>query len=54
MSTGFLASGVVEHLDGVDGLAGWRWLFIVCAIITFPVSIYGFIFFPSLPNKLAL
>jgi MFS family permease len=51
MSTGFLASGVVKHLDGVNGLAGWRWLFIVCAIITFPISIYGFIFFPSTPDK---
>jgi len=51
MSTGFLASGVVTNLDGVNGLAGWRWLFIVCALITFPVSIYRFIFFPSTPDK---
>jgi hypothetical protein len=51
MSTGFLASGVVTNLDGVNGLAGWRWLFIVCALITFPVAIYGFIFFPSTPDK---
>jgi ACS family pantothenate transporter-like MFS transporter len=51
MSTGFLASGVVKHLDGVNGLEGWHWLSIVCAIITFPVAIYGFIFFSSTPDK---
>lgn len=51
MSTGFMASGVVKHLDGVNGLAGWRWLFIVCAIATFPVSLIGFVFFPSTPDK---
>jgi len=51
MSTGFMASGVVRHLDGVNGLPGWRWLFIVCAISTFPVAIIGFIFFPSTPDK---
>ncbi|EXJ92337.1 hypothetical protein A1O3_00887 [Capronia epimyces CBS 606.96] len=51
MSTGFMASGVIRHLDGVNGLPGWRWLFIVCAISTFPVAIFGFIFFPSTPDK---
>jgi len=51
MTTGFLASGVVKHLDGRNGLAGWRWLFIVCAVITFPVAIYGFFIFPSTPDK---
>jgi MFS family permease len=51
MTTGFLASGVVSNLDGVNGLAGWRWLFIVCAIITFPVAIFGFLVFPGTPDK---
>jgi MFS family permease len=51
MTTGCLASGVVTNLDGVNGLAGWRWLFIVCAIITFPVAIFGFLVFPGTPDK---
>ncbi|KAI1617099.1 major facilitator superfamily domain-containing protein [Exophiala viscosa] len=51
MSTGFMASGVVLHLDGVHGLAGWRWLFIVCSVATIPIAFIGFIFFPSTPDK---
>lgn len=51
MTTGFLASGIVQHLDGLNGLAGWRWLYIICAICTFPVAIFGFVVFPSTPDK---
>ena len=32
------------------GLAGWKWLFIILGIITIPIAIFGFIFFPDLPE----
>ncbi len=51
MTTGFLASGIVRNLYGVNGLAGWRWLYIICAVLTFPIGIFGFVFFPSTPDK---
>lgn len=51
MTTGFLASGIVRNLDGRNGLEGWRWLYIVCSVLTFPIGIYGFFFFPSTPDK---
>lgn len=51
MTTGFLASGIVSNLEGRNGLAGWRWLYIICAILSFPIGIFGFFFFPSTPDK---
>ncbi|KAK9450927.1 major facilitator superfamily domain-containing protein [Limtongia smithiae] len=47
-----LQAAVYEHLDGVNGLAGWRWMFIVDAIITLPIGIIGFFVWPGTPDKL--
>jgi MFS family permease len=44
---GLIAIGVF-HMEGVAGLAGWRWLFIIQGIITFVIAVAsGFI----LPNE---
>jgi ACS family pantothenate transporter-like MFS transporter len=48
--SGFLQAAAYTHLNGVDGHAGWRWLFIIDGIITLPLAILGFIFFPNLPQ----
>lgn len=39
MFAGYLQAAAYKNLDGVNGLAGWRWLFIIVTIITLPVSI---------------
>ncbi|KAK4699017.1 MFS transporter, ACS family, pantothenate transporter, partial [Phenoliferia sp. Uapishka_3] len=44
MRTAYLLCGT-----GVNGLAGWRWLFIIDAIITIPIAIFGFLFLPDSP-----
>jgi ACS family pantothenate transporter-like MFS transporter len=31
--SGYLQAGIYKGMDGVAGLAGWRWLFIVCGLI---------------------
>ncbi|ODN73695.1 hypothetical protein L202_07240 [Cryptococcus amylolentus CBS 6039] len=49
MFSGLLQAAASRNLDGVHGLAGWRWLFIIDAIITLPLAIAGFIFFPPQP-----
>lgn len=36
-------------MDGLRGLTGWRWLFIVDGLITLPVALYGFLLFPDTP-----
>lgn len=49
MFSGFLQAAAYSNLSGVGGLAGWRWLFIIDAIITLPIAIAGFFFYPPAP-----
>ncbi|KAI1413510.1 major facilitator superfamily domain-containing protein [Hypoxylon sp. FL1857] len=54
---GLIQAGASARLDGVHGLAGWRWMYIICAVITIPVGIAGYILLPgtpSMPNNLLL
>jgi ACS family pantothenate transporter-like MFS transporter len=48
--SGFLQAAAYTNLSGVGGHAGWRWLFIVDGIITLPLAVLGFVFFPNLPQ----
>ncbi|KAI4747075.1 MFS general substrate transporter [Aureobasidium sp. EXF-12298] len=50
MIGGFLQTGIHSSMDGLQGLAGWRWLFIIDGIICIPVAIYGFLLFPDTPQ----
>ncbi|ODN86834.1 pantothenate transporter [Cryptococcus wingfieldii CBS 7118] len=49
ISSGVLQAAASRNLDGVHGLAGWRWLFILDGIITLPLAVAGFLFFPPQP-----
>ncbi|KAF7292077.1 MFS general substrate transporter [Mycena indigotica] len=49
MFSGFLQTAAYKHLNGVHGLAGWRWLMIIDAIITLPIALLGFYLLPNLP-----
>ncbi|KIY47810.1 MFS general substrate transporter [Fistulina hepatica ATCC 64428] len=51
MFSGFLQTGAYDGLNGVKGLAGWQWLFIIDGIITIPIGILGFIIMPNLPHN---
>lgn len=48
--SGLIQSGLQKNLDGHYGLAGWRWLFIIDACLTFPIAILGFFIFPDSPE----
>ncbi|KAK9477381.1 major facilitator superfamily domain-containing protein [Lipomyces japonicus] len=50
-TTGLLQAAVYKHLNGYHGLAGWRWMFAIDAIITIPVGILGFFVWPGTPEK---
>jgi MFS transporter, ACS family, pantothenate transporter len=50
MIGGFIQSGIYSSLHGRHSLAGWRWLFIIDGLITLPVAVYGYIFFPDTPS----
>ncbi|KAH7071158.1 major facilitator superfamily domain-containing protein [Paraphoma chrysanthemicola] len=51
LTAALIQSGASSRLDGVHGLAGWRWMYIICAIITIPVGILGLIVLPGTPDK---
>jgi hypothetical protein len=39
--SGLIAAGVFAGLDGVHGLAGWRWLFLVQGVVTGKLRLLG-------------
>ncbi|KAJ3984318.1 pantothenate transporter liz1 [Lentinula detonsa] len=48
---GYLQAAVYTTLDGVHGIAGWRWLFIVCGCMTAPCAIGLLVALPDLPSN---
>ncbi|KAK0223546.1 MFS general substrate transporter [Armillaria fumosa] len=51
MFSGFLQTAAYNGLNGVHGLAGWRWLFIIDGIITIPIALLGYLIMPDLPHN---
>ncbi|KAJ6547665.1 MFS general substrate transporter [Mycena capillaripes] len=48
--SGVLQASIYKNLDGLHGLAGFKWLFIICGLITVPIALYGFFLFPDTPE----
>lgn len=51
LTAALIQSAASSRLHDVHGLAGWRWMYIICAIITIPVGILGLIVLPGTPDK---
>lgn len=51
MTSGFIQNGINSSLDGVLGHSGWRWLFIIDAIMTLPTALWGIYALPDSPSK---
>ena len=49
MFGGYLQAAAYTNLDGVNGMAGWRWLFIIDGCISLPIALASYIIFPGLP-----
>jgi ACS family pantothenate transporter-like MFS transporter len=49
MFSGYLQAAAYTNLNGIGGLSGWRWLFIIDGIITIPIAFVGFLVFPGIP-----
>ena len=49
-SAGALQTRAREHLAGINGLKGWQWQFIIDAVLTFGIFLYGFLLFPGIPS----
>jgi len=46
-----IALGITQRLDGVHGLASWRWLFLIEAIITVGFSFFSLWALPNYPHN---
>ncbi|KAF1363434.1 MFS general substrate transporter [Lizonia empirigonia] len=51
LTAALIQSGATSRLDGVHGLAGWRWMYIICSIITIPIGFLGLCVLPGTPDK---
>ncbi|KAK2784974.1 hypothetical protein FQN53_008025 [Emmonsiellopsis sp. PD_33] len=51
MFAGIMMTAIYQTMNGHLGLPGWRWVFIIDGIITLPIAIFGFAFFPDLPEN---
>ncbi|RAL58861.1 hypothetical protein DID88_009281 [Monilinia fructigena] len=51
LTSGLIQAGASARLDGVNGLAGWRWMYIICASITIPIGILGYFVIPGTPDQ---
>ncbi|KAF4952430.1 hypothetical protein FSARC_12647 [Fusarium sarcochroum] len=49
MFSGYLMASVYR-LDGKGGFRGWQWLFIIDTVISLPIALAGFAFFPDVPE----
>ncbi|CAN8105286.1 unnamed protein product [Discula destructiva] len=49
MFSGYLMAAAI-NLDGVQGYHGWQWLFIINTVISLPIALAGFFFFPDVPE----
>ncbi|KAK7416066.1 MFS transporter (Seo1) [Neonectria magnoliae] len=57
MTASLLQGAATEYLHGVNGLVGWRWAFIINAVITLPLAFVGYFIWPGTParpNRLVL
>lgn len=48
---GYLQAAAYKNLNGVSGMAGWRWLFIIDGCISLPIGLLGFLMFPGMPTS---
>lgn len=51
MCSGYLQAAVYKGLNGTGGHAGWQWLFVMDAVISFPICIAGVFLIPDLPEN---
>ena len=50
--SGLLAAGIFAGLDGVRGLEGWRWLFIIEGAASFAAALVAIPLLPDFPHSL--
>ncbi|KAG7696316.1 hypothetical protein KL930_003342 [Ogataea haglerorum] len=51
LTSGLLQGAIFDGLNMKDGLEGWRWMFIIDAVISIVVGLIGFYAIPGTPQK---
>ncbi|KAL3479134.1 major facilitator superfamily domain-containing protein [Aspergillus californicus] len=51
MFAGVMMTAIHSGMNGYSGLAGWQWVFIIDGIITCPIAVIGYMYFPDVPEQ---
>ncbi|KAK1596736.1 major facilitator superfamily transporter [Colletotrichum navitas] len=51
MFAGVMMTAIYKGMGGLAGLGGWQWVFIIDGIITLPIAIFGYFYFPDIPEN---
>ncbi|CZS86107.1 unnamed protein product [Fusarium graminearum] len=51
MFAGVMMTAIHKGMRGMAGLQGWQWVFIIDGIITLPIAVFGFLYFPDTPEN---
>ncbi|RBR11557.1 hypothetical protein FVER53590_13868 [Fusarium verticillioides] len=50
MFAGVMMTAIHKGMRGMSGLQGWQWVFLIDGIITLPIALFGFLYFPDIPE----
>ncbi|KAL2069211.1 hypothetical protein VTL71DRAFT_15549 [Oculimacula yallundae] len=50
MFAGLMMTAIYKGMEGMGSLRGWQWVFIIDGIITLPIAVFGYIYFPDIPS----
>ncbi|UPK92388.1 hypothetical protein LCI18_003323 [Fusarium solani-melongenae] len=51
MFAGVMMAAIHKGMNGMSGLQGWQWVFLIDGIITLPIAVFGFLYFPDTPDR---
>ncbi|KAL6362471.1 MFS domain-containing protein [Fusarium phalaenopsidis] len=51
MFAGVMMAAIHKGMNGMSGLQGWQWVFLIDGIITLPIAVFGFLYFPDTPGR---
>ncbi|KAF4984707.1 hypothetical protein FZEAL_148 [Fusarium zealandicum] len=51
MFAGVMMAAIHRGMAGMGGLQGWQWVFLIDGIITLPIAVFGFMYFPDIPES---
>ncbi|TYJ54880.1 hypothetical protein B9479_004472 [Cryptococcus floricola] len=49
--SGYMQAGIYKSMNGLHGLEGWRWLYIICGVVTIPIGFLIFFLVPDFPSN---